>query len=196
MTIEQSKAVIRERLREARQHIPPKERAAATREICQHGEALICERIKPQDKTVVSGFWPIRDEVDIRPLLIQLNKANLICSLPVVTSKQQPLVFRKWQLGEALKEGERGLHQPSEEAPLVSPKILIVPLLACDRDGYRLGWGAGYYDRTLEKLRAASTVVAIGVGFSLQQVDKVPRDRHDQRLDFMVTEKGVIEFNE
>ena len=76
------------------------------------------------------------------------------------------------------------------------PQILIVPLLAYDRDGYRLGWGAGYYDRTLEQLRASSKVVAIGVGFELQHVDKVPRDRHDQRLDFMVTEKGVVEYRE
>jgi 5-formyltetrahydrofolate cyclo-ligase len=200
MMIDQNKALMRDRLREARQHIPPKERAAATREVCQRGEALICERIKAQDQiqdqAVVSGFWPIRDEIDIRPLLIQLNKVDLNCALPVVVGKQQPLAFRQWQLGEALKENERGLHQPSEDAPIVSPQILIVPLLACDRDGYRLGWGAGYYDRTLEQLRASSKVVAIGVGFELQHVDKVPRDRHDQRLDFMVTEKGVVEYSE
>ena len=193
MTIEQDKTLLRDRFREARQQIPPKERAAATRRVCRHGETLICDRIVKQDQAVVSGFWPIRDEIDIRPLMIQLNKADLTCALPVVKEKHRPLIFRQWQLGEPLKEGELGLHQPSEEALLLIPQVLIVPLLAFDQEGYRLGWGAGYYDRTLAKLREESKIVAIGVGFSLQQLGKFPRDRHDQRLDFIVTEKGVIE---
>ncbi|MEL0106187.1 MAG: 5-formyltetrahydrofolate cyclo-ligase [Rhodospirillales bacterium] len=195
MNANHDKAALRELAQDARRQFPPKERAAATRLVCQHGKTLVCKLAEQNQMTIVSGFWPIHDEIDIRPLMIELSKAGLTCSLPVVDQKNSPLIFRQWQLGEPLKEDELGLHQPREDAPLVAPHILIVPLLAFDADGNRLGWGGGYYDRTLAAFRETSNILTVGVGFSLQQVDKLPQDRHDQRLDFMVTEKGSIEFS-
>lgn len=195
MSVNKEKAELRERLQDARRQFPPKERAAATKLVCKHGETLICDLAGNSKETIVSGFWPTRDEIDIRPLMVQLSKEGFACALPVVDQKQEPLKFRQWELGQPLKEDELGLHQPREDAALVSPQILIVPLLAFDQDGYRLGWGGGFYDRTLTNLRAEGQVTAIGVGFSLQQVNKLPRSRHDQRLDYMVTDKGSIKFS-
>ncbi len=206
MTIDQSKAVLRDHLREARQHISQNDRDAAARSVCKRAETLINDHVsdhaadhipgnKTPEKKVVAGYWPMRDEIDIRPLLIQLHKTGFTCALPVVEKALAPLAFHQWQPADPLEKSSFGLHQPSVKAPKVAPQILIVPLLAFDRDGMRLGWGGGYYDRTLAELRVSSDVLAMGVGFSIQQVDKLPRDRHDQRLDFMVTQDGVIEFS-
>ena len=191
MTIDQDKAALRDRLREVRHHISQHERNAAAQAICEHGETLM-SRLARQ---VVSGFWPIRDEINITPLLIQLHEAGLTCALPIVETRQAPLVFRQWQPGDLLQKSSFGLHQPLAEATSVTPQILIVPLLAFDQEGMRLGWGGGYYDRTLAQLRVSSGVIAVGVGYSAQQVDKLPSGPHDQRLDYMMTPEGIIEFS-
>jgi 5-formyltetrahydrofolate cyclo-ligase len=142
---------------------------------------------------VVSGFWPIRDEFDPRPLMEALaGRGHRLC-LPVVVAKGRPLAFRVWAPGDPLEHAGFGLSVPCWDAPPAVPQFLIVPLLAFDRRGYRLGYGAGYYDRTIEALRQRSKhVFALGVGFALQEVPEVPALAHDQRLDAIATEDYLI----
>lgn len=142
----------------------------------------------------VSGYWPMAEEMDVRPLMIRLHAAGHALALPVVVGKGKPLIFRRWQPGAALGAAGFGLHQPDADAPEVVPDILLVPLLAFDAAGYRLGWGGGFYDRTLAALRATRRVIAVGVAYAAQRVDNVPRTERDQRLDWVVTDEGSTEF--
>ncbi len=143
---------------------------------------------------IVSGFWPIKDELDIRPLLIELISQGCQVVLPVVQGKGQPLLFRAWRPGDALEAGVFGTLQPSARRETLEPQVLIVPLLACDREGWRLGYGGGFYDRTLAGLRSRRRVTAIGVGFDAQLVDDVPHGASDERLDWLLTDRRACAF--
>ena len=143
---------------------------------------------------IVSGFWPIKDELDIRPLLVELINQGCQVVLPVVQGKGQPLVFRAWRPGDALEAGVFNTLQPSAKRETLDPQVLIVPLLACDREGWRLGYGGGFYDRTLAGLRSRRRVTAIGVGFDAQFVDDVPHGPSDERLDWLLTDKRACAF--
>jgi 5-formyltetrahydrofolate cyclo-ligase len=112
--------------------------------------------------------------------------------LPVVMGQGLPLLFRKWGPRDLLIEGPYGIMEPSSRLPEVLPDIVFVPLAAFDRRGHRIGYGAGYYDRTLQALRASKAILAIGVAFSVQEVEAIPEDRHDERLDYVITEKEFI----
>jgi len=143
----------------------------------------------------VSVFWSMGAEIDTGPLLKTLHAMGHRTALPVVVKKAAPLIFRAWTPGDALADGGFGTSIPAADAREVTPDVVFVPLLAFDHDGFRLGYGGGFYDRTLEKLRAGSDdVVAIGVAFSGQRVDTVPRGPHDQPLDWIATEQGVSQF--
>lgn len=139
----------------------------------------------------VSAVWSMGTEIDTRPLVDWLLAAGHELLLPVVAAKATPLVFRRWCHGEPLVPGGFGTSIPAPEAPEMAPEILFVPLLSFDDDGYRLGYGGGFYDRTLEALRAAGDVVAVGIGYAAQRVDRVLRGPHDQRLDWLATDEGV-----
>lgn len=141
---------------------------------------------------IVSAFFPYQSEMDTRPLLGRLAGEGWTTALPIVIALGQPLLFRRWFPGEPTILGKWDIPRPSEEAPLVEPDVLLVPLLAFDYQGFRLGYGGGFYDRTLAQYRAARTVVAIGVGYAAQQVAEVPHDALDQPLDFIMTEQEVI----
>jgi len=143
---------------------------------------------------VVAGFWPIAEELDIRPLMIELINQGCQLALPVVVAKKQPLVFRAWRPGDPLEAGAFGTLQPTARRAVVEPEVLIVPLLAVDEEGWRLGYGGGFYDRTLEALRARKRVIAVGVGFNEQIVPEVPHDPNDQRLDWLLTDKRACAF--
>ena len=145
---------------------------------------------------VVSAYWPLRDELNIRKLLTALHAEGMICALPVVAGKAKPLVFRRWRPADALVSASFGLAEPSADAPTVDPRVLLVPLLAVDAVGNRLGYGAGYYDRTLQALRARGPVVAVGIAFEAQRVSAVPVDGYDQKLDWLVTEQSVTRFGD
>ncbi len=137
----------------------------------------------------VSGYLAIGDEVDVAPCLADLAAAGRVTCLPVVAAPAAPLAFRAWRPGDDLEAGPLGTRHPAGAAPEVTPGLLIVPLLAFDRTGYRLGWGGGFYDRTLAGLRqGAGGVIAVGVGYAAQEVDAVPRDQYDEALDWIVTE--------
>jgi 5-formyltetrahydrofolate cyclo-ligase len=141
---------------------------------------------------VVSGYWPLAGELDIRPLLHQIHEQGHAIGLPVVKGKDQSLLFRRWSPGMALVQGSFKVLTPPEGAPEIEPDVLLVPLLAFDRDGFRLGYGGGFYDRTLEKRRheahSGHRILAIGVGFAAQETVRLPRGPFDQRLDWIATE--------
>ena len=140
---------------------------------------------------VVSGYWPIRDELDIRRLLTGLADQQTRCALPVVEGRDKPLRFRKWQPGLELEQKPFGLSEPPESAKSLTPRILLVPLLAVDARGNRVGYGGGYYDRTLNFLRQSVPIVSVGIAFDVQRVADVPYDAHDAALDWVVTDKSV-----
>jgi 5-formyltetrahydrofolate cyclo-ligase len=147
-----------------------------------------------QTPTVVSGFWPMAEELDIRPLMIELHNQGCQLCLPVVVAKKQPLAFRAWRPGDALEQGVFGTLHPSPRREVLEPDALIVPLLAVDEEGWRLGYGGGFYDRTIESLRAKKNITAIGVGFNAQLVPEVPHGPSDQRLDWLLTDKRACAF--
>jgi 5-formyltetrahydrofolate cyclo-ligase len=135
----------------------------------------------------IAGVWPLPGELDLRPLLQALHASGHGILLPETTPPGQPLIFRHWTPGCAMVTERFGTQRP--DGQIDSPDILFVPLLAFDRRGHRLGYGGGYYDRTLAALPGRA---AIGFGFSALEVDFVPTGPHDQPLDAIVTEKEVI----
>ncbi len=139
---------------------------------------------------VLSGYMPMRTEID--PLPAMSAFAGPV-GVPVIMGRAQALRFREWSPGCAMQAGEFGALIPAEGA-WITPRVLIVPLLAFDARGYRLGYGGGFYDRTLEGLRGLGPVTAIGFAFAAQEVAEVPIDATDQRLDMIVTETGVRSF--
>lgn len=150
--------------------------------------AVVLRDCPPPAGALVSGFWPMGPEIDIRPLLIALHGRGQPLCLPVTPRRGQPLRFRRWAPGDALGHGPMGTRQPVEGEE-VSPDWLLVPLLAFDRAGRRLGYGGGYYDRTLAGLPHA---VAIGVAYAAQEMQGVPAGPTDVRLGRVATENGVV----
>ena len=140
----------------------------------------------------VAAYWPMRGEPDTRGLLAALNYHEFQPALPVVVGQGMPLIFRRWTPRDLLIEGPYGIMEPSSRLAEVLPDIVFVPLAAFDRRGHRIGFGAGYYDRTLQALRAAKPILAIGVAFGVQEVDSIPDDPHDERLDYVLTETDFI----
>lgn len=140
----------------------------------------------------IAAYWPIGDEMDVRDALTRLDALGHRCVLPVVVARGAALAFRRWRPGDALLPGPLGTRMPDAAAPEVTPDVVLAPLLAFDRAGRRLGYGGGYYDRTLRALRRAVGVVAVGVGFAAQEMAEVPAGSGDERLDWIVTEREAI----
>lgn len=149
---------------------------------------LLADVLAAQAGRVLSGYMPMRTEID--PLPAMAAHDGPVC-VPVIPGRDQPLRFREWSPGCAMLAGEFGALIPAEGAWL-EPEVLVVPLLAFDRRGYRLGYGGGFYDRTLERLRARHPVLALGFAFAAQEVAEVPTEPTDQRLDLIVTDAGVL----
>lgn len=143
-------------------------------------------------RPVVSIYWPIRSELNTRPLIDALAASGYPVALPVMHKVRQPLVFRDFAPGDDLVKGPFGLSEPAADKPARDPDILFSPLSAFDRRGFRLGYGGGIYDATLAELRAKKKVVAIGVAYSCQEADRVPTEPHDERLDYLLTERELI----
>ena len=146
---------------------------------------------------VASAYLPIRSELDPRPIMEILAAAGWRLALPVVVAAENPLLFRAYSLGDSLVRGRFDTEVPGEDKEALVPRLLIVPLLAFDRRGYRLGYGGGFYDRTLALLRGETRdggtgVLAIGLAFAGQEIERVPTDAMDQRLDWIVTEREAI----
>ena len=192
MSIAADKAGVRAAALACRAAQGPAVRAALAQALV--AAALPAARRSPAPRPIVSVFLPIRDEPDTRPLLAALAEAGFATALPVTPPRGQPLRFRAWRIGESLAAGRFGTAEPPPESPEREPDLLFVPLAAFDRRGFRLGYGAGYYDGALERLRRSKSVLAVGVAFAAQEVARVPTEPHDQRLDALVTEHGLITF--
>jgi 5-formyltetrahydrofolate cyclo-ligase len=143
---------------------------------------------------VVSGFMPMKSEINPLPLLKRLAAEGAKLALPVVAGRGKPLIMRAWEFGGPLEAGVWGIRQPQADAPEIDPDILIVPLAAFDRAGHRIGYGAGYYDMTVTRLRGIKSVVVIGIGFAVQEIPRVPATERDARLDLVLTEREIIDF--
>lgn len=143
----------------------------------------------------VSVYWPMREEMDVKPLIRELARLGCVIALPVVMGKGKPLIFRRWRPGTALRAGTFGLSEPHEGEPEVTPRIVFAPLLAFDRQGRRIGWGAGFYDRTLAGLRARGPVTAVGIAYAAQEIAEVPAGPFDQPLDWIATEREVTRLS-
>ena len=186
---EQLKAVLRRAAIARRDALPPAERMAAALSIAEQGLPL---EVTPG--IVASGFSPLKSEISPLPLLRRLADAGASLALPVVAGRGQPLIMRAWSFGAPLVSGVWGIREPPADAPELFPDILIVPLLAFDRRGHRIGYGAGYYDMTISGLRAMKPVLAIGLAFAVQEIAAVPATPRDARLDLVLTERGAIDF--
>jgi 5-formyltetrahydrofolate cyclo-ligase len=154
------------------------------------GEALAAHVLReaaPPSGAIVSGFWPIDDEIDVRPLLHALRQRGYPIALPVTPRRGHPLMFAGWQPGDSLIPERFGTMRPI--GPPLVPDFLLVPLLAFDAAGGRLGYGGGFYDRTLATLPGR---FRLGCAFATQQVDAVPVGPYDVRLDAVATEGGII----
>jgi 5-formyltetrahydrofolate cyclo-ligase len=143
---------------------------------------------------VVSGFMPMKSEINPLPLLKRLATEGAKLALPVVAGRGKPLIMRAWEFGAPLEAGVWGIRQPKADAPEIDPDILIVPLAAFDRAGHRIGYGAGYYDMTITRLRGIKPVAVIGIGFAAQEIPRVPTTERDARLDLVLTEREIIDF--
>ncbi len=185
--MEAAKAALRKEARAIRAALPATERAAAAEAASRH----FLDSVSRAPEAVVACYWPIRDELDCRPILVALMEAGQPVCLPV-TQGDAPLVMRRWVDGEPLYPSGFGTLAPSELAPVATPDIVIIPLLGFDATGTRLGYGKGHYDRTLALMERRPTLV--GLAFSAQEFEAIPRAEHDLPLDAIVTETGVRHF--
>jgi 5-formyltetrahydrofolate cyclo-ligase len=183
------KAVLRAEALALRDALPTADRKAAAETIAAHPFPVA---LAPG--VIVSGFFPMKTEINPMPLLRELADAGAHLALPAIAGRGTPLIMRAWHFGAPLEAGQWGIREPLADATEVAPDILIVPLACFDRQGHRIGYGAGYYDMTIRALRAKKPVTAIGIAFAAQEVPRVPATERDERLDLVLTEKETIDF--
>ncbi len=186
----EAKAELRMRMRVLRHELPAEAAASASRDAAERVLGLfVALGLAPRE---VALFLSLRGEIDTRPLARRLRSFGAALSLPRMVGRDAALRFHRWSPGDPLRRAAMGVQEPLPEQPEVVPEVIVVPLLAFDRRGYRLGYGGGYYDRTLSSLRRGTTVLAIGFAFALQEVERVPATERDQRLDWIVTETAAL----
>ncbi len=183
------KAELRKLARATRNAISPEQRRADADRVAQGGLPVSLEA-----SHAIGGHYPTVREFDCLPLLARLSSEGHTVALPAVDG-DAPLIFRRWSAGEPLVKGPMNIMEPAS-GDIISPSVLLLPLLAFDARGYRLGYGGGHYDRTLEMLRREGEVIAIGLAFDEQEVAQLPTGPHDQRLDWIVTPSRRLRFGE
>jgi|SRR5215213_5338493 len=188
-SISELKSIIRKDALMRRDALPAAERAKAAETI-----AALAFPVPVERGQVVSGFFPLKTEISPLPLMRKLVDAGAQLALPVIDGRGKPLIMRAFAFGDALASGQWGIREPKADAAEVAPDILLVPLLAFDRQGHRIGYGAGYYDMTIGKLQAMKPVVAIGIAFAAQEIGEVPVTPRDARLDLVLTEREIIDL--
>ena len=154
---------------------------------------LFHAHISLSKNAIIAAYSPIHSELDILPLLHHLHKTGHSCCLPVASETAHEFLFKKWVPESIMIQGAFHIPVP-EQGELINPDVLLVPLLAFDTDGYRLGYGKGHYDTTLIKLKNTGKIVTIGIGYEVQKVDCVPREPHDQQLDWIITEQKAYKI--
>jgi 5-formyltetrahydrofolate cyclo-ligase len=189
MSLPISKPALRARALAQRDATPAAAATAFSEHIAAEGLALV-KRLRPG---IVSAYFPLNGEPSTLPLLEKLAAARVKTALPVTGRLGTPLVFRLWRPGEPTVKGKMAIEEPLPEAPEVAPDLLFVPLAAFDRAGHRIGYGAGFYDRSLARLRAEKTIWAAGLAYASQEFPAVPYDAHDESLDYVLTERELID---
>src|SRR3954454_20244936 len=172
-----------------RDAIPAAERAQAAEAIAERAFALA---ITPG--RIVSGFMPLKTEINPLPLMRKLAAGGAQLALPAIAGRGKPLTMRAFAFGDELASGQWGIREPKSDAAEGVPDILLVPLLAFDRSGHRIGYGAGYYDMTIAKLRGLKPAIAVGIAFAAQEIGQVPVTPRDARLDLVLTEREMIDL--
>jgi 5-formyltetrahydrofolate cyclo-ligase len=186
---ERSKADLRAAALAARDGLSSKQRTTAALALARRGLPVEVAR-----GVIVSGYSPIRSEIDPAPLMQSLAAKGARLALPAVLARGKSLAFRAWSPNDRLLLGPLGILEPSPAAAEVVPDIMLVPLAAFDRLGHRIGYGAGHYDHTLAHLRKTKPVTAIGLAFAAQEIDAIPALQHDVALDYVLTEKKMFDF--
>ncbi|MDE0941413.1 MAG: 5-formyltetrahydrofolate cyclo-ligase [Alphaproteobacteria bacterium] len=190
------KATARKEARAKRQAVPAHVRKTAG----AASAAYFLNAIPLTTNSIISAFWPLGDEFETQPLLHALAEAGHQLALPVVVGAHQPLCFRRWHPGDEMAVSSFGVSEPLAGAEEVRPHIVVVPFLAYNASGFRLGYGGGYYDRTLKALRQSGShqqdlgVLAVGLGFTAQAMEILPYDSYDEPLDWLISENGAQQF--
>jgi 5-formyltetrahydrofolate cyclo-ligase len=182
------KSALRSQALAKRDALPAELRSAAAEAIAARAFPV------PVAGKIVSGFMPMRSEINPLPLLRKFGAAGARLTLPAIQGRGKPLIMRAYAFGDELARGQWDIREPKQEAAEVAPDILLVPLAAFDRLGHRIGYGAGYYDMTIAALRAKKKIVAVGLAFAVQEIAQVPATPRDERLDFVLTEREAIDF--
>jgi 5-formyltetrahydrofolate cyclo-ligase len=161
-------------------------------DLARHADTLK-SALLPREGMIVAGYWPIRSEIDPTPLLGELAQRGYQTALPATPQPDEALVFYLWQPGEALVDGPYGTSEPASTAPQCEPDCLLVPMLAFDDAFYRLGYGGGFYDRSLTVIRKSKPdASAVGIAYPEQKVERIPIGPHDARLDAVLTPHGLM----
>jgi 5,10-methenyltetrahydrofolate synthetase len=183
----------RTRLREERKKLSVEARSNAAAALTEHLRKLLEERHDGARGKVFSAYWPIKGEMDLRPLMRELHDSGVQVALPLVETKAAPLVFRRWTPDTTMVRGDWNIPVPPPEAEELTPDFALAPFMGWDAECYRLGYGGGYFDRTLAKLsnRAEGRPIAIGVGFQSARLATIFPQPHDIPLDYIVTEAGL-----
>jgi 5-formyltetrahydrofolate cyclo-ligase len=189
ITTSRSKAELRTAALAERDALSSEQRAAAAQALAERGLSF-----EITAGSIVSGYSPIRSEIDPVPLMQTLAAQGARLALPAVMARGKSLAFRAWSPNDRLMLGPLGILEPSPAAAELIPDIMLVPLAAFDRLGHRIGYGAGHYDYTLAHLRKMKTIVAIGLAFAAQEIEAVPALSHDVALDYVLTETQIFDF--
>ena len=184
-----SKADLRKAALAAREALSEAQRAAAAQALAERGLPVATSA-----GMIVSGYAPIRSEIDPTPLMLKLAAQGARLALPTVTARGVALTFRAWSPHDKMVQGSLGIPEPSPAAAELVPDLMLVPLAAFDRSGHRIGYGAGHYDYTFAHLRKLKTVIGIGVAFAVQEIAAVPALAHDVALDYVLTEARTFDF--
>jgi 5-formyltetrahydrofolate cyclo-ligase len=186
---ERSKGELRAAALAARDKLTSRKRAAAAEAVAKRGLP-----VQVSSGTIVSGYSPIRNEIDPVPLMRSLALRGARLALPAVLARGKSLAFRAWSPNDRLMLGPLGILEPSPAAAELVPDIVLVPLAAFDRLGHRIGYGAGHYDHTLAHLRKQKPITTIGLAFAAQEIEAVPALQHDVALDYVLTEMKLFDF--
>ncbi len=192
-TIAHAKATLRKTAKERRAALSAAERQTASAALAERGQDCLGFLGPLPRGTLIGGFMPIGEEISPLPLMARLQAMGCMLALPVMMGKTAPLEFRAYTPGDALATAVWGIREPLPDKAVVLPDIVLTALLAFDDQGYRLGYGGGYYDRTIRALRSVKTVTTIGLAFDQQRIDAVPHLDYDERLDWIMTPSGALQ---
>ena len=191
--IAQAKKSLRSQVIKRRDELPEAKSLENSAIVAMQAKALSA---RFEQKAYISVYARMGSEIDPAPMCDQLTDLGRILCLPVMIQLGQPLIFRQWRPGDELEPKKWGILEPLADAPVVEPDLLLLPMVAFDAQGWRLGYGGGFYDRTLARLRSRKTIIAIGLAFDEQEVDVVPHAAYDERLDLVLTPSGLRSFQQ